>query len=193
LLEPTQGVILVNDQPSDSYTLASLRRQVGFIPQRPFIFNQSLRENILLAAPDDIGPEALEKALDISQLREVIDRRREQGGLDSSGGYLGNQLSGGEQQRIALARLVLQDPQVVICDEYTANVDVKTAKVIHEAMRHRFAGRTRVVITHELFTVRGADHIIVLEKGRVSDAGTHEELLSRPGLYRALWEVQSME
>jgi ABC-type multidrug transport system fused ATPase/permease subunit len=192
LLEPTAGTILLNDRPLDQFSLPSLRRHVGFIPQRPFIFNQSLRENLLLAAPDDLPPAALDGAIELAQLGEVIADRREQGGLDALGGYLGNQLSGGEQQRIALGRLVLQDPQVIICDEYTANIDVKTAKVIHDAMRDRFAGRTRVVITHELFTIRGADHIIVLDQGHVVDCGTHTELLQRPGLYRALWEVQSV-
>jgi len=192
LLEPTSGTILLNGQPINSFSLPSIRKHVGFIPQRPFIFNQSLRDNLLLAAPDDLPPAKLDSAVELSQLREVIHNRRDQGGLDSSAGYLGNQLSGGEQQRIALGRLVLQDPQVIICDEYTANVDVKTAKIIHDAMRDRFADRTRVVITHELFTIRGADHIVVLDQGRVVDAGTHAELLARPGLYRQLWEVQSV-
>lgn len=192
LLDPTSGTILLNGQPINSFSLPSIRKHVGFIPQRPFIFNQSLRDNLLLAAPDDLPPGVLDNAVQLSQLREVIDNRRDQGGLDSSAGYLGNQLSGGEQQRIALGRLLLQDPQVIICDEYTANVDVKTAKIIHDTMRDRFADRTRVVITHELFTIRGADHIVVLDQGRVVDAGTHTELLARPGLYRQLWEVQSV-
>jgi ATP-binding cassette subfamily B protein len=91
---------------------------------------------------------------------------------------------------LALARLVLRDPQVVICDEYTANVDVRTARLIHEAMRTHFAGRTRVVITHELYTARGAEWIIVIDHGRVVQQGTPEQLAEQPGLYRELLEVQ---
>jgi ABC-type multidrug transport system fused ATPase/permease subunit len=103
---------------------------------------------------------------------------------------MGNRLSAGERQRIALARLMLRDPQVIICDEYTANVDVKTARLIQQAMATHFAGRTRVVITHELYSVRDADWIIVIDHGRVVQQGTHDELRDRPGLYRDLLEVQ---
>jgi ATP-binding cassette subfamily B protein len=166
---------------------------VGFIPQRPFIFNQSLRDNLLMAAPQEPAPRKLDEALSLAQLDEVVERRRDQGGLDAVAGYLGNRLSGGEQQRIALGRLALQDPEVIICDEYTANIDVRTAQVISEAMRMRFRDRTRVVITHQLYSVKGADHIIVLDQGRAIDRGTHEELISRPGLYRDLWRVQALE
>jgi ABC-type multidrug transport system fused ATPase/permease subunit len=193
LLEPTKGRILINGRALYDLTLESLRAHVGFIPQRPFLFNTSLRDNLLLAAPEgDVKPEQLQAAIDFAQLGELIDRRQDQGGLDAEAGYLGNRLSGGEQQRIALGRLVLQSPQVIIGDEYTANIDVKTEKLIHEAMRTRFRDRTRVVITHQLHTIRGADHIIVLEHGRVVDAGTHEELLARPGIYRELWGVQQL-
>jgi ATP-binding cassette subfamily B protein len=193
LLEPTSGVVLLNDVPLSAYTLESLRAHVGFIPQRPFIFNQSLRDNLLMAAPQEPAPRKLDEALSLAQLDEVVERRRDQGGLDAVAGYLGNRLSGGEQQRIALGRLALQDPEVIICDEYTANIDVRTAQVISEAMRMRFRDRTRVVITHQLYSVKGADHIIVLDQGRAIDRGTHEELISRPGLYRDLWRVQALE
>jgi ABC-type multidrug transport system fused ATPase/permease subunit len=193
LLEPTAGRILINDRALADLTLASVRAQVGFIPQRPFIFNTTLRDNLLLAAPESaVAPGQLQAAIEFSQLGELIEKRHEQGGLDAVAGYLGNRLSGGEQQRIALGRLFLQSPQVIVCDEYTANIDVKTEKLIHEAMRTRFRDRTRVVITHQLHTIRGADHIIVLEHGRVVDAGTHEELLARPGTYRELWSVQKL-
>ena len=87
---------------------------------------------------------------------------------------------------------MLQQPEVVVCDEYTANIDVHTARLIQEQMRTEFGGRTRIVITHELYTIRGADHIIVLDNGRVTDEGTHEELITRPGLYRDLCEVQAL-
>ncbi|MCH8828838.1 MAG: ABC transporter ATP-binding protein, partial [Planctomycetes bacterium] len=193
LLEPTSGTVLLNGQPLESYTLSSLRSHIGFIPQRPFIFNQSLRDNLLMASPEEISDEKLNDAVELSQLSEVVELWRDQGGLDAVAGYLGNRLSGGEQQRIALARLVLQDPEVIVCDEYTANIDVKTARIIHDAMRDRFRDRTRVVITHELYTIQGADHIIVLDQGRTVDSSTHEELISRPGLYRILWEVQTLK
>jgi ABC-type multidrug transport system fused ATPase/permease subunit len=193
LLEPTSGVVLLNDMPLSGYTLDSLRTHIGFIPQRPFIFNQSLRDNLLMAAPQEPAPEKLQGALELAQLDEVVERRRDQGGIDAVAGYLGNRLSGGEQQRIALGRLALQDPAVIICDEYTANIDVQTARVINEAMRLRFRDRTRVVITHQLYSIKGADHIIVLDRGRAIDSGTHEELIARPGLYQDLWQVQALE
>ena len=193
LLEPTDGRILINGHALSDLTLASVRAQLGFIPQRPFIFNTSLLDNLLLAAPETaLDPKQLAACLEFAQLDELIEKRQHQGGLEAGAGYLGNRLSGGEQQRIALGRLFLQSPQVIICDEYTANIDVKTEKLIHEAMRTRFRDRTRVVITHQLHTIRGADHIIVLEHGRVVDAGTHEELLARPGTYRELWSVQQL-
>jgi ATP-binding cassette subfamily B protein len=193
LLEPTAGRILINGVPLNDLTMESVRAHLGFIPQRAFIFNTTLRDNLLLAAPESaLKAGQLQGAIDFAQLGELIEKRHEEGGLDAVAGYLGNRLSGGEQQRIALGRLFLQSPQVIICDEYTANIDVKTEKLIHEAMRTRFADRTRVVITHQLHTIRGADHIIVLEYGRVVDAGTHEELLSRPGTYRDLWSVQQL-
>lgn len=192
LLEPTGGAILVNDRPLRSYTLESLRTRIGFIPQSPFIFNETLRENILLATPEKVSPEQLARAVDLSQLSEVVARRQHEGGLDAVAGYMGNRLSGGEKQRVALARLLLRDPEVIICDEYTANVDVKTARLIHESMRTIFAGRTRVVITHELYSARGADWIIVIDRGHVVQQGTHEQLRDQPGLYRELLEVQKI-
>jgi ABC-type multidrug transport system fused ATPase/permease subunit len=192
LLEPTAGRILINARSLGEFTLASVRARIGFIPQRPFIFNTSLRENLLLAAPENTAPEQLQAALEFARLDELIEKRHNQGGLEAEAGYLGNRLSGGEQQRIALGRLFLQSPEVIVCDEYTANIDVKTERLIHDAMRTRFRDRTRVVITHQLHTIRGADHIIVLEQGRVVDAGTHEELLTRPGTYRDLWSVQQL-
>ena len=192
LIEPTDGTIYVNDRPLHSIEDGELRRSLGFIPQNPFIFNQSLKENLLIASSGNGDEKRLSRAVEISQLNDVLENRRHEGGLEATAGYMGANLSGGERQRIALARLVLQDPEAIICDEYTANIDVRTARLIHETMRTVFADRTRVVITHELYTIKGADHIVVLDRGRVSQVGTHEELVARPGLYRALWEVQNL-
>jgi ABC-type multidrug transport system fused ATPase/permease subunit len=193
LLEPSSGSVRLNGEPLSHYTLESLRRTIGFLPQNAFIFNQSLRDNILLATPrQDVPDDKLREVIELSQLGEVIEQRANEGGLDSQAGYMGNRLSAGERQRIALARLLLRDPPVIICDEYTANVDVKTARLIHEAMRTHFAGRTRVIITHELYSVRGADWIVVIDHGHVVQQGKHEELSSQPGLYRDLLAVQSV-
>jgi ABC-type multidrug transport system fused ATPase/permease subunit len=186
LLEPTSGKILVNGRPLTGYTLESLREQFGYIPQDPFIFNSTLRDNILLAAPGEPAPERLAHGLGLAQLDGVVDGRRGQGGLDAAAGYLGQRLSGGEKQRLALARLLLRDPQVVLCDEYTANVDVRTARLIHATLRGHFAGRTRVLVTHDLAAARGADHVIVLDGGRVVQQGPPGQLVRQLGLYREL-------
>ncbi|MGI9515746.1 MAG: ABC transporter ATP-binding protein [Pirellulaceae bacterium] len=193
LLEPTTGSIEINNVSLNEYSVESLRENLGFIPQRPFIFNQSLRDNLLMAAGEEVAADRINDAIEVSQLSEVIEQRREQGGIDAVAGYMGNRLSGGEQQRIALGRLILQDPQIIVCDEYTANIDVKTARVIHDTMRDRFKGLTRIVITHELYTIKGADHIVVLDLGRVVESGTHEQLMRNDGLYRALCEVQTLD
>jgi ABC-type multidrug transport system fused ATPase/permease subunit len=105
---------------------------------------------------------------------------------------MGARLSGGERQRIALARLFLQDPQIIVCDEYTANIDVKTSKLIQESIDRHFSNRTRIVITHQLYSIRNADHIVVLDAGRVVQTGVHDELINQPGLYRELCEVQGL-
>jgi ABC-type multidrug transport system fused ATPase/permease subunit len=128
-----------------------------------------------------------------AQLGPLVESRQREGGLDAVAGFMGMRLSGGERQRIALSRLLLQDPQVIVCDEYTANIDVKTAQLIQEMMQTRFADRTRVVITHELYSVKGADHIVVLDQGHVVEAGTHEQLLSHPRLYSSLWNAQKID
>lgn len=191
LISPTSGCVRINDVPLEEIDDVCLRRLLGVIPQDPFIFDQSLRENLLAADYHPDAEERLAQAVRMAQLSGLIETR--EGGLESSVGYMGSRLSGGERQRIALGRLFLQNPRIIICDEYTANIDVKTARLIQETMRTEFADRTRIVITHELYTVKGADHIIVLDRGRVESVGVHEELISRPGIYRDLWEVQQLE
>ncbi|MCB9766685.1 MAG: ABC transporter ATP-binding protein [Candidatus Omnitrophica bacterium] len=191
LISPTSGTIWINDTPLEKIDNNQLRRLLGVIPQDPFIFDQSLRENLLVADFNPTADGQLNRVIQMAQLSGIIESR--DGGLDASVGYMGSRLSGGERQRIALGRLFLQNPRVIICDEYTANIDVKTARLIQETMRTEFADRTRIVITHELYTIKGADHIIVLDRGRVESVGVHETLIGKPGLYRDLWEVQQLE
>jgi ABC-type multidrug transport system fused ATPase/permease subunit len=190
LLDPTRGRILINDRLLESIDERLLKRMMGLIPQDPFIFNSSIRENLLMASPDATDEDALGRAVELAQLSSLIESREE--GLDFIAGHMGRNLSAGEKQRVALARLILQDPEIIICDEYTANIDVKIAGLIHEVMRTEFAGRTRIIITHQLYTIKGADHIIVLDKGRIAQAGAHQELLAQPGVYRDLWELQKL-
>jgi len=190
LLDPTNGKILINGRLLEGIGEKQLKKIMGLIPQDPFIFNFSLRENLLMASADSVDDNLLNRAVDLAQLRELVESR--EGGLDFVAGHMGRNLSAGEKQRLALARLIVQDPEIIICDEYTANIDVKTAGLIHEVMRTEFAGRTRIIITHQLYTIKGADHIVVLDKGTVVQAGTHEELVARPGVYRDLWDLQKL-
>ncbi len=192
LLEPTEGTIRINDTPLSSIPLEQLRSLLGFIPQNPFIFNQSLRENLLVTAPHEDAPDLLAKAVEVAQLDEMIRQRAAEGGLEASAGHMGAKLSGGERQRIALGRLIIQDPQIIVCDEYTANIDVKSAHLIQEAIQQRFRDRTRIVITHQLYSVRNANRILVLDAGRLAQAGSHEELVAQAGLYQDLCRLQML-
>ncbi len=194
LLEPVGGDIMLGGLPLNHIPLATLRNFIGFIPQSPFIFSGSIRENLLMGASEqDISPEKIDYVVRIAKLEELIAKREKEGGLDAPVGAGGASLSGGERQRIALGRIFLRDPGIIVCDEYTANIDSATAKLIHNTLKNEFAGKTRVVITHQLCTVRGADCIYVLEGGKVVERGKHDELLAQNGLYREMWDVQRME
>lgn len=190
LLDPTSGKILINGQPLEGVDEKQLKKLMGLIPQDPFIFNSSLRDNLLMASADGVDDNLLNRAIELAQLSEFVESR--EGGLDFVAGHMGRNLSAGEKQRLALARLIVQNPEIIICDEYTANIDVKTAGLIHEVMRSEFSERTRIIITHQLYTIKGADHIVVLDQGTIAQAGTHKELLDQSGVYRDLWELQKL-
>ncbi len=193
LLEPTSGEIRLGNSTLGAIALEDLRSYVGFIPQSPFLFDATIRENVAIAlAENEVDQERLLRAVKLARLEPVVEKRKSQGGLDAKVGAAGASLSGGERQRVALARVFLRDPKIIVCDEYTANIDNATARIIQESIAREFAGRTRVVITHQLYTIRGADQILVLDRGRIVDRGTHEELVARGGLYREMWEVQRL-
>ena len=194
LLEPAEGALSLGGVRLDEIPLAELRNAIGFIPQSPFIFSGSIRQNLLMGAPaGDVPEERIQHAVRMAKLESLIHKRRHAGGLDAPVGAGGASLSAGERQRIALGRIFLRDPRVIVCDEYTANIDNATARLIQEALKSQFSDKTRVVITHQLYTIRGADLIFVLDQGRIVDQGTHSELLARGGLYRDMWEVQRVE
>jgi ATP-binding cassette subfamily B protein len=193
LLEPSAGQIRLAGIPLREISLVDLREFIGFIPQSPFIFDATIQDNLCMGVPrDHFEEERIQEAIRMARLEKLVASRMQAGGLEAPVGPGGATLSGGERQRIALGRIFLRDPQIIVCDEYTANIDNATARLIQEALAKVFAGKTRLVITHQLYTVRDADNILVLDQGRIADSGSHDQLVNKPGLYREMWEVQRL-
>jgi ATP-binding cassette subfamily B protein len=190
LYEPTGGTISVDEVSTDQLTYESLRRATGFVAQDVFLFHGTIRDNLTYGRPDATDEE-VRNAAELAESATFIEGLAN--GYDTLVGERGHKLSGGQRQRLTLARAILRDPAILILDEATSAVDNETEAAIQRSMDKVSVGRTTIVIAHRLSTVRHAHRIHVMEAGLVVEAGTHEELIARGGLYAALWRVQTGE
>jgi ATP-binding cassette subfamily B protein len=181
------GRVLIDGQDIRDITQSSLRATVGMVPQDTVLFNDSIRYNIRYGRPDATDAE-VEAAAAQAQIADFISRLPK--GYDSAVGERGLKLSGGEKQRVAIARTILKNPAILILDEATSALDTHTEKEIQSALKAISENRTTLIIAHRLSTVVDADEIIVLEHGRIAERGRHDDLLARNGKYAAMWNRQ---
>jgi ATP-binding cassette, subfamily B, multidrug efflux pump len=190
IMDPTQGSVLVDGIDARDHSPAALRRQIGFVPQETVLFSASLAENIAFGV-DGATAADIRRAAELAGLGPDIESFP--GGLDTVIGERGITLSGGQKQRAAIARAILRDPGILILDDALSSVDTVTEDQILSGLAALMRGRTTILISHRVSTVRNADRIFVVEKGKVAEQGTHSELLSLGGYYADLYQKQLLE
>ncbi len=187
LYDPTGGVIRIDGHDLRSVTLDSLSAQIGMVTQENYLFHDTIRTNLIYAKPDATQAE-IEAAAKAANIHNFIVDLSD--GYDTIVGERGYRLSGGEKQHIALARVILKDPRILVLDEATSSLDSESESLIQEALKRVMAGRTSIVIAHRLSTILAADLILVMDRGKIVERGTHEQLLATGGLYAQLYETQ---
>jgi ATP-binding cassette subfamily B protein/subfamily B ATP-binding cassette protein MsbA len=187
LVDPDAGTVTIGGRDTREMTLGDLRGLFSVVSQETLLFDETLRENVLLGRTD-IPDDRLRAALDAARVSDFVEALPD--GLETQAGPRGSNLSGGQRQRIAIARAVLRDTPILLLDEATSALDTRSERLVQTALAELSRGRTTLVIAHRLSTIRDADRIAVLDAGRVAEIGTHEELLSRGGLYGELHALQ---
>ena len=188
--DPASGRVTVDGLDVREAKLVSLRRQIGIVAQDPFLFSDTVRENIAFGRPD-ASQEDVEEAARLAQAHDFVERLPE--GYDTVIGERGITLSGGQRQRIAIARALLLDPRILILDDATASVDATTEAKIRLGLRQAMRNRTTIIIAHRLSTLALADELVVLDRGRIVARGTHEDLIQRSPVYREIYEHGLLE
>jgi ATP-binding cassette subfamily B protein len=184
--EVDNGVLEIDSIDIKKVRLEDLRGKIGIVLQESFLFNGSIMENIAYAKPEATFEEIIEAAK-IANAHHFILAKPD--GYDTIVGERGNKLSGGEKQRISIARAILHDPQILILDEATSSVDIETEKQIQEAISRLVKGRTTFAIAHRLSTLRNADRLVVLDEGKIVEVGSHAELMENKGIFYNLVQM----
>jgi subfamily B ATP-binding cassette protein MsbA len=185
----TAGELLIDDVNIKDYTLNSLRGLMSIVTQEPILFNDTIANNIKLGKEDATDAEIMEAAK-IANAHNFIMQK--EAGYDTNIGDRGSKLSGGERQRLTIARAVIKNPPILILDEATSSLDTESERLVQDAINNMMQNRTSIVIAHRLSTIRHADEIIVLQRGKIVERGTHEQLLAQNGFYRKLVEMQEV-
>jgi ATP-binding cassette subfamily B protein len=185
--DPTEGTVRIDGHDLRGLALKTLAENIGMVTQETFLFNDTIRANLLYAQPE-AGMEEIEAACRAANIHDFIAGLPE--GYDTVVGNRGYRLSGGEKQRVAIARVILKDPRILVLDEATSSLDSQSEALIQQALERIMRGRTSLVIAHRLSTILAADLILVLDAGRLVEQGTHAELLAKGGLYASLYETQ---
>lgn len=187
LYDPNAGVIRIDGNNLRDVALDSLSAQIGMVTQETYLFHDTIRTNLTYAKPN-ATQEEIEAAAQAANIHQFITDLPD--GYDTIAGERGYRLSGGEKQRIALARVILKDPRILVLDEATSHLDSESESLIQEALKRVMAGRTSIVIAHRLSTILAADIILVLDRGKIVERGTHQELIGLNGVYAQLYETQ---
>jgi subfamily B ATP-binding cassette protein MsbA len=188
--DPISGRVLIDGHDLRDVTLASLREQIALVTQEPFLFDDTIRANIAYARPQ-AGAEEVERAAREAAAHDFILTLPQ--GYDTPVGEAGARLSGGQKQRIAIARAFLKDAPILLLDEATSALDTESEAQVQVALKRLMAGRATILIAHRLSTVRGADRIYVIDKGRIVETGDHHSLMRKRGLYARLAKSQDLE